>query len=164
MTNDTDERPATKAPGGRPKNVNERQLEEALAPILDRLNLIEAGQMPDGEPTTEGVAAPLSRGHFFMHLLAGMCIHRGEAAFNPQFLDTVRNNADDFYEAYCQITRGTHEVQQTTRQILAETEARLSLLDREKQDLKDRLAEMEEEQRILTAQASDGGGDEVQDG
>lgn len=137
MTNDP------KNPGGRPKNVNERQLEEALAPLLSRLAAIEGGG------ADVGANVPLSRGHFFMHLLAGMCIHRGEAAFNPQFLDTVRNNADDFYEAYCQVVKGTHEVQSTTRQLLDETQARLRAIQREKQDLADRIQEMDTERMAL---------------
>jgi hypothetical protein len=136
----------TKPTGGRPKNVNERELEEQLLPILDRIAALEGGGKVEG-----GANVPLSRGHFFMHLMAGMCIHRGEAAFNPQFLDTVRNNADDFYEAYCQVVKGTHQVESTTRQLLDDTQERLRVIAREKQDLADRMAEMEQERAALVA-------------
>ncbi|MFQ5503360.1 MAG: hypothetical protein ACE5F1_01025 [Planctomycetota bacterium] len=130
--------------GGRPKNINERVLAEALEPIVGRIASLEGGG-----GTQAGSNVPLSRGHFFLHLMAGMCIHRGEAAFNPQFLDTVRNNADDFYEAYCQIVQGDHAVESTTKQLLDDTQARLAVIQRERQDLADRMREMEAEANIL---------------
>ena len=83
--------------------------------------------------------------------MTGMCIHRGEAAFNPHFLDTIRNNADDFYEAYCQIVAESHEVQSTTKQLLDDAQERLRVISREKQDLADRIAEMDAEQAALLA-------------
>lgn len=132
--------------GGRPKNVNERQLEEALAPLLARLEAVEAGGS-----SKEG--QPLSRGHFFLHLMTGMCIHRGEAAFNSQFLDTVRNNADDFYEVYAQIVTGSHRKQSTTRTLLDDAQRRLEVIERERADMAARLAEMEAESRALRAGA-----------
>jgi len=130
--------------GGRPKNVNERELDYALTPLMKRIEAMEAGGK-----APKGANVPLSRGHFFMHLMAGMCIHRGEAAFNAQFLDTIRNNADDFYEAYCQVTLGEHEVESTTRQLLDDTQERLRVLSREKQDLNDRILEMDREKADL---------------
>lgn len=142
--------------GGRPKNVNERMLAEALEPIVGRLASLEGG----GD-TQAGANLPLSRGHFFLHLMTGMCIHRGEAAFNPQFLDTVRNNADDFYEAYCQIVTGDHEVESTTKQLLDDTQARLAVIEQEKQDLADRMQEMEVEAAALRGAA--GGANEPED-
>jgi len=130
---------------GRPPNVNKRELTDALQPILSRMAALE-------NPAAEDSAGqPLPRGVFFLHLMAGMCIHRGEAAFNPQFLDTVRNNADDFYEAYCQISTGDFEVQSTTRQLLDDAQQRLDVVNKEKEDLAARARELEEEALTLRA-------------
>lgn len=139
--------------GGRPRNVNERELDEALAPIIARLARIEdLGPAPSpGEDNR-----PVGRGWFFLHLFTGMTIHRGEAAFNPVFLETVQNNADDFYETYVNIVKGTHQVQKTTRAMLDEAQQRLAAVDREKEDLRDRLRELEREAMALT-QGSDEG-------
>jgi len=121
-------------------------LEEALEPIREAL-------AEGREPTSIvlGAEGPLTRGQFFMHLMTGLCIHRGEAAFNEQFLATVRNNADDFYEAYSQISRGTHSVETTTRQLLEDAQQRLRAVEHEKQTLADRARELEDERVALLA-------------
>lgn len=135
--------------GGRPKNVNEKMLEDALAPILAKLASVEGlGGVVGGE-------GPVPRGLFFLHLMTGMTIHMGPVAFSGELLETMKRNADDFYEAYCQITQASYE-QPTARQHLAEEQERRKAVEQELDVLRERIGELESEQAALAGGPDEG--------
>ena len=129
--------------GGRPRNVNEKDLSEAVESLRHEIRDAISG-LPSG--SVVGARQPLGRGLFFLHLMTSMAAQMGQAAFNPMFLDSLRNNADDFYEAYIQVAQGTQKVESTTVQLLAEQQARRADIERERDELLARVRELEAEQ------------------
>lgn len=80
---------------------------------------------------------PVTRGQFFLHLMTGLSIHFGFQAFSSDMLESIKNNADNFYETYCQIVRRTYETaterERAEREIKKRVEAEARLADAEDQ-------------------------------
>ena len=87
---------------GRPKNVNQKMLDEALAPIYEALAaLSEEAIKKNGH--SDGI---MSRAEYLGRMQTAIAAHRGEIAITPRFVNSMANQADTMYEGYLKICQG----------------------------------------------------------
>lgn len=87
---------------GRPKNVNEKMLADALDPILRAIDILTE-KVEAKAPGTNGV---LSRAEFLGRMQVAMAAQKGEIAFSERFVRSMSNQADSMYEGYLKVVHG----------------------------------------------------------